>query len=169
MLREVEALEAGLVGELHERDSILEQPLRRRPRDVLDVVEDAERGSHAATLRRESQDHTDCARRRSSSARSAALRGQADRGVVGVDRLVVAAETAQQVGAGGVEQVVAGEVEALDRRRAPPRGRRPRRRAMARLSATTGVGACSEQLVVERDDLRPVGVVRGRRRRCAPR
>ena len=50
MLGEVEALEPGLVGELRERQAILEDPLRGRPRDVLDVVEDAEGGSHAANL-----------------------------------------------------------------------------------------------------------------------
>ena len=50
MLGEVEALEPGLVGELRERQAILEDPLRGRPRDVLDVVEDAEGRSHAANL-----------------------------------------------------------------------------------------------------------------------
>ncbi len=51
VLGEVEAREPGLVGELHELEPILEQPVRGRSRDVLDVVEDAEGRSHAATLR----------------------------------------------------------------------------------------------------------------------
>ena len=50
MLGKVEALEAGLVGELCKVQAILEDPLRGRPWDVLDVVEDAEGGSHAANL-----------------------------------------------------------------------------------------------------------------------
>jgi hypothetical protein len=44
MLGQVEALEPGLVGELDQFEPVPKQPPRGRARDVLDVVEDAERG-----------------------------------------------------------------------------------------------------------------------------
>ena len=51
MLGQVEALEPGLVGEADQLEPVPEEPLRRRPGDVLDVVEDAEgRSGHERTL-----------------------------------------------------------------------------------------------------------------------
>ena len=43
VLGEMEAREAGLIGEADQVEAILEEPLRRCAGDVLDVVEDAER------------------------------------------------------------------------------------------------------------------------------
>ena len=51
VLGEVEAGEPCLVGHLDQVEPILEQLVRRRAGDVLDVVEDAEGRRHAATLR----------------------------------------------------------------------------------------------------------------------
>src|SRR4051794_30706569 len=45
MLRQVEALEPGLVGELDQLEPVPKQSLRGGARDLLDVGEDAERGS----------------------------------------------------------------------------------------------------------------------------
>ena len=45
MLGQMEAREPGLVGKLDQLQTILEQSMRRRARNVLDVVENAEGGS----------------------------------------------------------------------------------------------------------------------------
>lgn len=58
---------------------------------------------------------------------------------VGVHGLVVALEASEQVGAGGVEPVIAGEVEAMIRARAAA-GPASSPTAMARFRKTTGVG-----------------------------
>jgi len=42
VLSQMESSEPGLVGEPDEIEPILEQPVRRRARNILDVVEDAE-------------------------------------------------------------------------------------------------------------------------------
>ena len=47
VLGQVEAREPGVLGELDQFEPILEQPVRGRARNVLDVVEDAEGGGHA--------------------------------------------------------------------------------------------------------------------------
>ena len=53
VLGEVKAREPGLVGQLDQLEPVLEQLLRRRARDVLDVVEDAEgRCRHGKILSR---------------------------------------------------------------------------------------------------------------------
>ena len=60
---------------------------------------------------------------------------------VGGRGLAVAAESAQQVGPGGVEEVVVVQVQPVDQRQRGGGAVRPRPTATARLSATTGVGA----------------------------
>ncbi len=46
----MEAREPGRIGVLHEREAILQYPLRGRAGDVLDVVENPEGRRHPATL-----------------------------------------------------------------------------------------------------------------------
>ena len=88
-----------------------------------------------------------------------------DRRVVGGARLGAAAQPAQQVGADRVEEVVARRGRGASTRPARRLGPSTSATATARLSATTGLGVERQQLVVEREDLPPVGV--GRRRRAS--
>ena len=72
--------------------------------------------------------------------------GQLDRRGVGVGRLGAAAEAAEQVGAGGVERLVAVEVGASASTAARPApGPATSATATARLRATTGVGRHGER------------------------
>ena len=67
----------------------------------------------------------------------------------------------EEVGAGGRQVAVAGQLrlggERVQRRRARPPGRWAKPTATARLSATTGDGQTCDEQVVEADDLVPVG------------
>ena len=91
-----------------------------------------------------------------------AVGGARDGRLVGGRGLLPPAEPAQQVGAGRVEQVVAVEAQLVDQRRARRRGRRTSATATAPVERHDGGRARPRQLVVEREDLAPVGVPRRR-------
>lgn len=71
---------------------------------------------------------------------------------VGVDGLVVALEASEQVGAGGVEPVIAGEVEAIDQGEGR-RGAGEFAHGDGPVQDNHGSRCEGEELVVERDDL----------------
>ena len=81
--------------------------------------------------------------------------GQPDRRVVRVARVVVAAESSQQVGADGVVGVVRIELEIVDRLETG-RGAVDLRKSDRPIQRHDRRGCPQEQLVVEGDDLRPV-------------
>src|SRR5581483_634259 len=87
--------------------------------------------------------------------------GSVQGGLILACRFRVAAEAAQQVGADGVEQVVAVQVQFVDQveRAARAVDLGDRDRAVQR---DDWGGRVREQLVVEREDLGPVGVRGGR-------
>jgi hypothetical protein len=68
-----------------------------------------------------------------------AVRGEREGAVDGLDRLGPPVEPVEQLGPGGVEQVVAVELERVDQGRPAP-GPSRSATAMARLRATTGEG-----------------------------
>ena len=95
---------------------------------------------------------------------SASLVASVDRRGIGAGRLVAATEAAQQVGPRGVEQVIARRGRRPGRR--PRRGRPPDRRLGDGHGPVEGDDRRrrdGEELVVEGDDLAPVGVRRRRR------
>ncbi len=94
--------------------------------------------------------------------------GAGDRSLVGERRLGGAAQTSQQVGADGMEQVVAVEVEAVDEgeRRIRSFDLGHRDRPVERDDRGRGE---RQQLVVQLQDLPPVGGGRGAARRCGRR